>query len=283
MDPSRIHLLPELTKVRAEARRIVESGHRSLVAVGGDGLLSEVITGVVQAIDGRGFQDAVDLTIVACGSGNDLYRKINRSQPGRVRRIAWMERTDPELPFGSGAVLLFAGGGGLGYGPLAVAEERRRRHPRLTRLEVGLGHRLTYIAPLMQALAQAQPEELAVTSNGEDRCYRGVYLYGAGPDREVLGVDIAAGLPPGSAAGVTGFVVTAASKRDLVVSLARSLITGRPVSVGKTRFAVFQTDGEVTMKPRFRGEGAPIHRDAILVGEVESLTISPKENVRILF
>ncbi len=56
------------------AREAVEAGYRSIIAVGGDGIVHEIVNGIMQA--GAGPDDVI-LGVVPAGSGNDFVKMLD--------------------------------------------------------------------------------------------------------------------------------------------------------------------------------------------------------------
>ena len=67
-------------------RRVIEEGTRSLVVLGGDGTMGEVVAGCIKA-DGSGMvRDDIDLSVIHQGTGGDLARglEIPKDEDGAI-------------------------------------------------------------------------------------------------------------------------------------------------------------------------------------------------------
>jgi len=81
------------------AREAAESGRRSIVAVGGDGTVHEVVNGLVDVATGRVRGDDPVLGVVSAGSGCDLVRTFGLDRPPEVlaRHLAGPHMTRIDL------------------------------------------------------------------------------------------------------------------------------------------------------------------------------------------
>lgn len=71
LEPAILCVTADRGEAESCARRAVRSGHREIVAAGGDGTLNEVINGVA------GHVDAVRVGLIPLGTGNDFARSLD--------------------------------------------------------------------------------------------------------------------------------------------------------------------------------------------------------------
>jgi len=120
------------------ARRAVESGHRRIVALGGDGTLSEVVRGIAGS--------DVTLGLVPGGTGNDFVRSLSIPRdPVAATHIALGPHSRAvDLPRVNG--MPFLNVAGVGFDAEVAAEMNRRR----SRLQGAIPYLLTVLRMLTQ-------------------------------------------------------------------------------------------------------------------------------------
>ena len=147
-------------EVGSQARAAAESGYSSVVVLGGDGTVHEVINGLAGT--------DVPIGILPAGGGNDLARALDMPPDlleaahsllvGRTRRIDLLRLTDA-----AGRACLYAGAGGLGIDAEAarLANTRFRRVPGVAR----------YVAAAIAAFHEARPLAVRVIADGGARAF----------------------------------------------------------------------------------------------------------------
>jgi len=145
-------------EVRHHARSAASAGHTSVVVLGGDGTVHEVIN----AVAGNG----VPVAILPAGGGNDLARALGMPADlleaahalltAKTRHIDLLRFTDA-----SGSACLYAGAGGVGIDAEAarLANSRFRRLPGVAR----------YVAAAIAAFCEARPLQVTLAADGATR------------------------------------------------------------------------------------------------------------------
>jgi diacylglycerol kinase (ATP) len=151
---------PSREEVRSRAAGAAASGFSSVVVLGGDGTVHEVLN----AVAGTG----APIGVLAAGGGNDLARALglplnpleaaHALLAGRTRRVDLLRLTDA-----CGHTCLYAGAGGAGIDAEAarLANTRFRRVPGAAR----------YVAAAIAAFRQARPLEVKLTADGGTRTF----------------------------------------------------------------------------------------------------------------
>lgn len=144
------------------ARRGLEAGFTTLVAVGGDGTLGEVVDGVLSAP--AALLEPVAVATWPVGSGCDFARAVGvRPDPAQFarllarRRPRWLDagRVAGRDAAGGPAARHFVNVAAVGLAAdVAVAVQRRGKV---------LGGTLTYLVEALAVLARARPRRLALT------------------------------------------------------------------------------------------------------------------------
>jgi YegS/Rv2252/BmrU family lipid kinase len=148
------------------ARRFADDGARTIVCVGGDGTVNEVVNGLVD--DDRSVNPDTCLAIVPCGTGKDLGRTLEtrdieatlraivsggvaRVDVGRVR---WMdERTDQSTT----RCLVNVADAGIGAATAARINQSSKR----------LGGLISYLTGAVRSIAAFEPWDAVVEVDGE--------------------------------------------------------------------------------------------------------------------
>ncbi len=156
---------------KALARQALQDGFELIVAVGGDGVVNEVVNGMMA--DGKAVNPQATLGIVPCGSGNDLARMLGlpRETLAAARHLAQSSQSRlidiGEVVFTSGGrkeLRFFANDANLGFAADVVA--RLERTGKFSRGTVPY-----FVALLLTALRhRSQFVRLCV----EDRPYEGM-------------------------------------------------------------------------------------------------------------
>lgn len=125
------------------AGQAARNGVRRVVVVGGDGTVHDVANGLLRA------RSDVALGVVPVGSGND-FAKLLGTYRHRLDRAVARIVTAVERRFDVGRVLgeYFVNSMGFGFGPAVV---------RLRNAMRGLGGFLSYLVPVLRALASFRP------------------------------------------------------------------------------------------------------------------------------
>lgn len=124
------------------ARRAIAEGFRTLIAVGGDGTVHEVVNGFVA--DGRP-RDDVRLGVVPSGTGMDFVRNLGLAAglEAAVQRIAAGRERMVDVGVASPDNVLFVNFAETGLGAAVVAREAR--------LPSGLPGRVSFLVAAIQA------------------------------------------------------------------------------------------------------------------------------------
>jgi YegS/Rv2252/BmrU family lipid kinase len=147
------------------ARKALEAGYATLVAVGGDGTLSEVVNGYLDAPDT--LRDRAAVATWPAGSGCDFARHIGaRPDPqqlatvlsaGTVRRLD-VGRVTCRDAMGRQTHRHFLNVAACGLaGEVAAAVQRRGK---------ALGGRLTYLVESLRVIARARPRSIQLVVDG---------------------------------------------------------------------------------------------------------------------
>ncbi len=132
------------------ARAAVDAGFSPIVAVGGDGTISEVMNGMMQAAAGS---VAGPLGIIPTGSANDLAGQLGlptEIAAACARLVAGRERT---IDVGSVNGRYFDNDVGVGFEPQVTIEARKIQHLRGT---------LIYLVAVLRALGQLRQPQMTI-------------------------------------------------------------------------------------------------------------------------
>ena len=165
------------------AREAARDGAARIVVAGGDGTVSEVASGLLQA----GLGDAVDLALLPLGTGADLPRGVGVPQGlgpalqaiarGRRRRID-AGRIHYLAADGRPCTACFVNVASFGLGGL-VAERVNRGSKRL-------GGRLAFLLGTLRALMRFTPEPVRISLDGE-AIFQGPLTLGAAANGTTFG------------------------------------------------------------------------------------------------
>lgn len=143
------------TRMAGDARnraRVVDSGVRSVVIVGGDGTINEVLNGLPDP-------SRIPIAILPAGTANMLAHELNLpSNPRLVARIiqeGMMKRIDMGLADGKRFLLLVS----AGFDAMVTQEVSRSRGG-------ALGYR-GYLLPIARAVGRYRRPELEITVDGK--------------------------------------------------------------------------------------------------------------------
>jgi len=157
-------LSPE--EVRQRARGAPNAGYSSVVVLGGDGTVHEVINGLTDL--SAQADTALPVGILPAGGGNDLARALDLPldtlEAAHALLTAPTRRIDLlRLVAADGRGCLYAGAGGAGIDAEAalLANTRFRRVPGVAR----------YVAAAVAAFREARPLEVKVTADGAARVF----------------------------------------------------------------------------------------------------------------
>jgi len=224
--------------IRNAARDAAAEGFRTIVAVGGDGTLGEVVNGAA------GRLDDVEVGFVPAGSGNDFARNFSPEPDAAAALRAFLEgRAEPAGP--RLAVNGVNGGFGALVGQAATAD-----------LKDLLGS-WAYALSAGKAIIEMEEHRLAVTADGEGLEARAVGFLvmngrtvgggievtpGADPSDGLLDLVVVPGLDPVGLSVLAAALLSgrAAEQRELVRRRARE------IRVEADPPAAFTTDGNPT-------------------------------------
>lgn len=154
----------------AIARRLALGGAKTIVAVGGDGTVNEIINGMLE--DGQPVNPATRLLVLPSGTGKDLGRTLGTGQIDAAIN-ALLDDSTTSMDIGSityttrngeQVTRYFANVADLGLGA-TVAE-------RISRSSKRLGGLLTYLIAAIQSIVSYRPGTIVVEI-GEDRIFSG--------------------------------------------------------------------------------------------------------------
>jgi diacylglycerol kinase (ATP) len=152
------------------ARRLAEGGAETIVAVGGDGTVNEIINGMIA--DGKPVNPRTSLLVLPTGTGKDLGRTLGTGQIEDAMN-ALMDRSVTHMDIGaityttsSGKQVTrhFANVADLGLGA-TVAE-------RISRSSKRLGGLLTYLVAAVRSIISYSPGKITVEI-GDDTIFEG--------------------------------------------------------------------------------------------------------------
>jgi len=149
----------ELTKYARHAVELaktgIKEGYRKLIAVGGDGTINEVITGIMQS----GKSDKVGLGIIPEGGGNDFAKNFHIT--GDIEEDIQILEEKHASPIDIGKVndYYFMNALGVGFdAEVAIESEKIKRLNGLPR----------YFAALMKVLRKLRPYKFQLELDGEE-------------------------------------------------------------------------------------------------------------------
>lgn len=179
LEPLARNLFPEhevrWTEERGHGRSLAEAAAREglspVVAVGGDGTISEVVDGLMQAADGQG-QAPVEMGIVPSGTGGDTVRTLGipRQPEAALRRVHQGEPCQIDVGrlcytthSGSGAELFFinVADAGLGGETIRMVESIKQ-----------LRGSLAFLVGSLVAMFRHQPRLVSIRCDDEDEVRR---------------------------------------------------------------------------------------------------------------
>lgn len=253
------------------ARELASGGAETIVAVGGDGTVNEIINGMIQ--DGAPVNASTRLMVLPCGTGKDLGRTLGT---GQVETAIEALRAGSTAQIDLGAITFqnpegveltryFANVADLGLGA-SVAD-------RINRSSKWLGGLLTYLIAAVRTIIVYRPEAIEVFVDGER-------IYDAPGNMVVLanGRYFAGGMKVAPTASVCDgllemYILTDVGKRRLLTSLLPRVYRGKHVGQAGV---LHVRAGSVTITS---GEGMLMEMDGEQVG---SAPVSVTVHQRIL-
>jgi len=242
----------------AIARGAVDDGWPLVVAVGGDGTVNEVVTGVMAA----GNTDAA-VGIVATGRGRDVCRNLGlaRDPVAAVGRLGSGDdvRVDAGvLTRGDGRTHYFINAAGIGFDAAVAARTAQTR-----------GGRLPYLRATVAALAAHDPVTLTLGLDGRSRTKRVTAVMIANGAHIGGGMNVAPGADPTD--GRLDVVVIGAKSRAGLLAWLPTLYWGghvRSKDVTVTRASTVTIDATPP---------APVHVDGEPLGTTPvTISIRPR-------
>lgn len=159
---------------RRIAREITADGEEhTLVVLGGDGTINEVVNGIVHL-------EKVTLGYIPIGSSNDFARGVGiPSDPGKALEIVLSPSKILPMDVGvlkrDGKERRFAVSSGMGFDAVVCHEVCVTRWKRLLNM-AGLG-RLVYVAVALRRLIKDKPVTIEITTDdGERRVFKNAYF-----------------------------------------------------------------------------------------------------------
>ena len=209
------------------ARKLAKAGAETIVAVGGDGTVNEILNGMIE--DGELVNPQTKLLILPCGTGKDLGRTLGTGQvdtaldalqANSTTRIDLGRMTFTNAD-GQTVSRYFANVADLGLGA-SVAE-------RISRSSKRLGGLLTYLIAAVQTIIRYEPGAITVDV-GDDR------IFDASANMVVLanGQYFAGGMHVAPTASICDgllemYILADVGKRTLLTSLLPRVYGGRHV------------------------------------------------------
>ncbi len=138
--------------IKEEVRRLTSEGETTVVAVGGDGTLNEVLTGIADP-------ERTVLGLIPAGTGNDFAARANI--PYGADAVQLLLHSEPKLTdfldCGEGKRSMNIAGLGIDVDLLERIEKRR-----------AVGKKMSYFSSLLRSLLTYKPVKMRVVADGKE-------------------------------------------------------------------------------------------------------------------